>query len=282
MKIVEMSVSKFAGIQDNPRQRDTERHARKAKGYLRNESDTHRLVSVAELPDGKQFKLDGHTRCYLWEHQLISPPLKKLKAVVYSCKTMEEVKELYVQFDNAYATENSSDRLSGAIREHNIQLQSNMLKGYDFAQALKCVNREGLTEYALVGIFANEIAILDSWMLPQKRPVLGKPTKIHTCIKAIAIALLSTGEDEAKVHTFISGVVRDEGSIKAGSRDGIAWASELWTRRSSDGAISGWDNLNQFLDELLWCYRMTRHRKNAPGLKAKKDMTGKFMEMIAR
>lgn len=283
MKVVDMSVSTFSNIADNPRQRDTVRHARKAKKYLSSPSDSHRLVSIAELPNGNRFKLDGHTRCYLWGEGIVDPPSGKLKAVIYTCRNMDDVKKLYVQFDNQMATEGTSDRLSGACREHGIELKSNLLKTFDFAQALRCVNRDSsLSEYELVAKYGEYIAVVDNWMLPQKRSILGKSTKVHTCIKAIAFALLATNEDEQDAHAFVSGIVRDEGSIRGGSRDGIAWAAELWTRRAADGAISGWQNLDAFLDELLWCYRMKRHRKNAPGQKARAEMAGGFKELISK
>lgn len=62
-----MSLHQWLQVPDNPRQRDTIRHATKAaKDHLSEPSLTHLEVSAAELPNGELLKLDGHTRSYLW------------------------------------------------------------------------------------------------------------------------------------------------------------------------------------------------------------------------
>jgi hypothetical protein len=256
-----MSVAKFISISDNPRQRDTERHAKKAVKWLSKPAETHEVVSIAQLADGRQFKLDGHTRAHLWSNGKIPAP-DKVKAVQFDCKSIQEVMELYTHFDNAKAVETATDKVAGACREHRMELKSGLLSRHDFAQALRCVDRGKLTEYELVGKFKKEIEEVDSWGLPKQCKLLGKRSSVHTCIKALAIKLLQVGEPEEEVKDFIVRLVKDLGTMKNGRKDGVVFAREWWAARDADGALSGWGNLNGFLDELTWCYQVPGYRVN--------------------
>src|SRR4029077_6653573 len=70
---IEMSVADWIQVAPNPRQRDTEKHARKAK-HLMTPQPTHRRVSMAMTPDGRKWKLDGHTRALLWSRNQVERP----------------------------------------------------------------------------------------------------------------------------------------------------------------------------------------------------------------
>lgn len=106
-------------VKDNPIQRDTEAHATRASrpgNHLAKMHETHRQLAMAELPNGVQYKLDGHSRSYLWNEHLLSPPPEKLVVTVYSVANRAEAINFYRTFDNAAATENKKDRLFGAFR----------------------------------------------------------------------------------------------------------------------------------------------------------------------
>jgi hypothetical protein len=121
-----MSVDAWCAMLDNPRQRDTEKRVRKATrpgGHLRVSSPVHAQTFAAQLPDGRMFKLDGHTRAWCWEHGRLIPPEQVLVTVIPAAD-VDEVKELYKQFDDPRASENLQDKLSGALREHDLDLRS--------------------------------------------------------------------------------------------------------------------------------------------------------------
>jgi len=128
---VQMPLGTWFAILDNPRQRDTEEHARKAaREHLRAPNPTHRSVSAACLPSGKMVKLDGHTRTFLWASgKLEAPADGTVTVTVYPVHDMEEVKDLFDTFDNRLAVMTTQDRLAGGKREHALELHSSCLSG---------------------------------------------------------------------------------------------------------------------------------------------------------
>lgn len=75
MSYRKMLVEDWIKVEDNPIQRDTEKHAAKAK-HLMTPHPSHSFVFAAELPNGKLIKLDGHTRALMWRRKDVSPPMQ--------------------------------------------------------------------------------------------------------------------------------------------------------------------------------------------------------------
>lgn len=130
-----MSVQDWIRVSDNPIQRDTARHAVKAK-HLRTPHPTHSVVHAGELPNGKLVKLDGHTRALLWKQKEIEAPIQ-LNVVIYPCKDMAEVEQLYQDFDSKEALETTRDKVSGAYNKHDFDPQSALLQTGNIVQALR-------------------------------------------------------------------------------------------------------------------------------------------------
>ncbi len=123
---IRMPVQDWFKVPDNPRQRNTEKHAKKASrpgGHLRVASPVHAQVFAAEFPDGKMMKLDGHTRAWLWERQTLDAP-DELLVTVIPVKDENDVKTFYTHFDDSRAAETSQEKLSGALREYDVELKS--------------------------------------------------------------------------------------------------------------------------------------------------------------
>jgi hypothetical protein len=135
-KTIHMTVEQWAKIQQCPRQRHTESHAKKAIKHLQNVSPAQARVSMAVLPSGETYKLDGHTRSLLWmRNEIARPP--ELIVDVYEVSSIEDVKELYDHFDNKNAAEDTADRLSGALNEHDINLKSTLMQRLRFSTGLR-------------------------------------------------------------------------------------------------------------------------------------------------
>ena len=112
----------WAKVADNPRQRDTEAHALYANrpgNHLSKYHESHQTVKMAVLPDGRTFKLDAHSRDWLWQRGLLRAP-EILTVEVWECPDIEKVKEMYQTNDNPKAAEQAKDRLFGAARENKI------------------------------------------------------------------------------------------------------------------------------------------------------------------
>jgi hypothetical protein len=166
----EISVDQWGKFLDNPRQRDTERHAKAAlQKHLKEYNQRQAQVDAGVLPDGTIYKLDGHTRALVWERgQLKQPPV--LFCTFWPCRDIEEVKSLYDTFDSQGAVETSSDKIAGAKREHNLVFKSPILKGDKFTYALKTAtatlhspnHAKSLSTPELVGMWIPELHLLDT------------------------------------------------------------------------------------------------------------------------
>ena len=141
---LEMSVSEWVDVPDHPRQRDTVRQAAKGHWKLARRAtgpvaESHRWVIGAEL-DGKLYKVDGHTRGYLWSLGKLKKPAS-LYVTVYRCTTRAELIELYGTFDSQAAVEKQQDRVTGAMRQLRLNFQSKRLRYGAITDALSIARR---------------------------------------------------------------------------------------------------------------------------------------------
>jgi hypothetical protein len=169
---IAMSASEWAKIPDNPIQRDTELHARRAK-HLHSPSPMHRFVVMAELPDGQRFKVDGHTRSFLWQKGEIPRP-QAVAVDVIDCVDIAAVELLYRHFDNPSAAETSAEQLTGAARLFDLEFRTTLLRDGRYGAALKraflLVKGYSTTKswrelpfvYASVELFRDELVWLDT------------------------------------------------------------------------------------------------------------------------
>lgn len=161
-----MSIDDWISVPDNPRQRNTERRAQAALKWLGQPSPTHCRVAMAVLNDGRRFKLDGHTRALLW-YRRQAPEPQQLIVDVYLCPNIERVKTLYDELDSVNAVKTPADAVTGAYREHDLQLSNRFLAGGGLKSGLKasyraCVSTCGDFDINhAVGLFKPELLALD-------------------------------------------------------------------------------------------------------------------------
>jgi hypothetical protein len=236
MPLRKMKVSDWIKVQDNPIQRDTERHAAKAK-HLLTPLSIHAVVYAAELPNGKLVKLDGHTRALLWSrNQVRHPP--EVECIVLPAESMEEAKRLYQTLDSKEALENIRDKISGAFRDLNFYPESGLLKQGNIANALRlCWNvmigkaitggsgamksETGYSLYSAVREFSSEIFALDAFDEKHFNPTSG----------VIAAFILTVRKHGSKIIPFWRSVFADGGEKKDGKMDGIQALCELVLQR---------------------------------------------------
>lgn len=140
--IVMMDWAVWRDLPSHPRQRDTERHA-KAKHFIEAKASNKRIVKehlahvTAAIYRGRWYKVDGHTRTFLWENgSLKLPDDHTLRVTVFECRTRDELNKLYTMFDNPSAAERSYEQVYGAMRELNMELRSKRLRRGHFKDAL--------------------------------------------------------------------------------------------------------------------------------------------------
>ena len=163
-----MAVTDWINIPDCPIQRDTEKHAKRARSaHLKKPSPAHQRVAMARMDDGFVCKLDGHTRSLLWQEGSLQPVNGKVYVDVYDCKSKCEIAELYKTFDNPSATETAKDRVYGAYRLHGFTPQSNLIKSGGITSAIKiCTNTKINAEniYDSITPFIKPLELIDKEM----------------------------------------------------------------------------------------------------------------------
>lgn len=244
MDIRHMSVKQWIAVTPNPIQRDTERHAAKAK-HLLTPLGVHAVVHAAELmKDDTLVKLDGHTRALMWaRNQMRHPP--EVIVMVTRVRDIEEAKELYRTFDSKDALETTTDKVLGAFGAHQFHPESGLLKAGNITNAMKMcfhifknepintgpVRRALFDIYKCIDEFTNELLALDSFGIgTQNKFVTGG---------IIAAFVLTYRRHGMKALPFWQAYFADTGQKNAGKMDGVQALRELiLTRAKGQGGLS--------------------------------------------
>lgn len=223
-----MTPIQWSSVPDNPRQRDTVRHLKRAK-HLYEESPTHSHVSMAICPDGSKFKLDGHTRALLWTQRPdLAPPF--VHVTCFYVGSIAEVVELYGHFDAREALETASDKVSGAYHEIDWNPQSSFLQTGAITVALRLTEGifrgtgdskevKKLSIYALVPAWQIELQMLDSI-----NPVIKNRRWNQATVTAALLTLRRRGQ---KAQEFWDLFNRDVGVKLESEMDGVEAANRL-------------------------------------------------------
>ena len=240
---VVMSFKDWSEMQENPIQRDTERHAAKAlKNHLKKDSITHLRVSAAVTETGEMYKLDGHTRTYLWVNGLLSAP-KYVYVDMYRVNGLHEVMELYKQFDNSAAAEDSFDKLSGSVNLHGYVLQSHLLKKSGLTTALQIVTGrvKNFDIYKAVDMYIEEIKAIDAMMLSANLLNSG-------IIAAMILVCKIYGRESLD---FFRKVANDEGIKTLETKDAVQCLREAILKARKEKKNSGRDNVVAICEKAL-------------------------------
>ncbi len=274
-----MLTEDWIAVKDNPIQRDTERHAAKAK-HLMTPHPTHSFVFAAELPGGKLIKLDGHTRALLWKRKQVPAPMQ-VNVGVIPAKDMEEVEQLYKDFDSREALETNRDKVFGAFNRHNFEPQSALLQYGNITYAMRIsysvlngmatgsaargsgkkvseraaiINKADV--YKMINEFSYELHALDAFNLRQGQISGG----------IMAAFILSYRRHGHKVTPFWTGVFGGKGRKIDGQMDGIQALLELvMARKGNYGGSASTDMAARALNIIeRWMRDETLYRQPPP------------------
>jgi len=273
MSYKKMLVADWVAVEDNPIQRDTERHAAKAK-HLLTPHPTHSFVFAAELPSGKLIKLDGHTRALLWKRGEVAAPTQ-LQVGIVPVKDRAEAEKLYKDFDSRDALETMRDKVSGAFNRHDFDPQSGLIQAGNITSALRIAysvlsggaasTAGSSTEHAksrkadvyeMINEFSGELHMLDGFGLAQGKIQSG----------AIAAFILSARRYGHKVTPFWRGVFGNTGEKSGGQMDAVQAICELLLgRRGNYGGSASYDLCARILNGVeKWMRDETMYRVPAP------------------
>lgn len=171
-----IAYSEWLSIADCPFQRNTAERAKSAD-HLKNFDDSHRRVALAVLPNGDRYKVDGHTRAFVWSKGLANgvPSPLTLTADIYKCagRDRETLGALYDRFDSRNSVQTTADITHSAANELNLAFSSPMLQRDRYAGALKRLynitngysdGRAGDAKftYTVIHYFSEELRLFDS------------------------------------------------------------------------------------------------------------------------
>lgn len=122
-----MSYKQWLSIPDMPIQRDTPTHADEA-WWLETLCEAHFTVHMVVLPDGTEYKADGHTRTYMWVNDMTDRVPDYLNVQVHHVRDMEHAKKIYKQYDGSGQTKNAGDQLFSALKEFGVPMTSKFFK----------------------------------------------------------------------------------------------------------------------------------------------------------
>ena len=131
---IDFTLAEYAALPDNFFQRGIKERLKKNR-LIRTFDIMHADVVVCRFK-GKLYKVDGHTRCYVWMNGLSDRTPEVIHARVWNCATREDVKWCYDHYDNQAAVETSSDKLAGAMRSNEVVFNTDWLNKHAFFSAL--------------------------------------------------------------------------------------------------------------------------------------------------
>lgn len=268
---IQMSCEDWIAVPSNPIQRDTERHAQRAK-HLLVPLPVHAVVAAARLPSGKLVKLDGHTRALIWD-RLIVPRPAQIEVHLYEVPDLEEAARLYKTFDSKEAMETSTDKVSGALRGMGYTPQSGQIASGAINSALRISwqavygfsHRDQARDvYEAINEFAAEIIALDEMGLAKGQLRTG-------VMAAVFISFRKHGDP---VMGFWRAVANDSGTKNAGVMDAVQGLKEVMLSRPTN---AGHNASNDLCARALTCVEAWHRGENFHRLPRPTDI-GSYLE----
>ncbi len=131
----------FSGYGTNPAQRWTERRAHsKEADHLRVFCEPHRKAVAAIMKvDGRRFKVDAHTRDYMWSKGMTEgvPDNLMLSVDFYEVDDTAALIALYHLHDSKAASHSARDDTHSAANSSDIVYESAMMRANGYGNALK-------------------------------------------------------------------------------------------------------------------------------------------------
>lgn len=98
----------------------------------------HLVVFAVCFPDGKTWKIDGHTRTEAWQTEGFPAP-EDVLVVIYSVKDRAEAREIYDLIDGRDSVKNGSDGIYSALREAGFSPISPLIASCEYNSPLNAV-----------------------------------------------------------------------------------------------------------------------------------------------
>jgi len=177
LKSVYMSAADWIKVPPNPIQKSN-RATRRRTDHLRTFNDSHARVHMAEYPDGRRCKLDGHGRSHVWENGLSDFIPRRVQVFIVPVRNDAEAEKHFRYYDSLEAKKNASDNVHGALKHHRVPTNSALFQsstgiatplGYAFeifnaaTSTTTHVATSKATVYDHISAFKEQLAALDDF-----------------------------------------------------------------------------------------------------------------------
>lgn len=242
-----MTPEEWADVPDNPRQRDTEFRAARAR-HLNVLEAAHTLVHMAEWDLGR-CKLEGHTRALKWMQSPDTAP-ESVDVRVYVVESIEDAKRLYGHFNSKEEGERANDRLFGALRENGISPTSDFVRKAKFSNAVNMAftfyedhgRHKSRPIYEKVEFFRDQIVLLDS--------IAGASRRMISAV--VCCFLMSTRKHGPVVADFFQRYILDGGTKDGRRKDCVQLFSDVMSEVRKNG-FCDWATQEAAVAKGLWC-----------------------------
>ena len=250
-----------------PIQRDTAAHATRFNrrgGHLAEAHMSHQRVSMAVTKKGVKYKLDGHSRGYLWKRGLLDAPIN-LTVDVYRVEAVQDVMDLYKVFDSDTAVENTGDKIMGAFSYHKFNPRHRALFSTSTVSAMRVLvfpSRFGddkvLSIYDLVEPWIPTFRILDSLEPFSNSRYFPSPVK--------AAMMMTVLRDKNKALSFWQAFHDEDISRTKVSKDGMYASRELTDVWLSDpiNHMRGYGGIRKYAPIYVYFYDQWSRGKRIP------------------
>lgn len=243
IQTAEITVDDWIALPNHPHQRNTLRHANAPHLRFAKQADgavaDHLSHVVAAHLDGTYYKVDGHTRAYLWQQRKLPRPAR-LHVTLYQVASRAELDNLYKIFDSAGAAKTRNDEVYAGYRECGLQLRSSRLRHGLLSDTLNIALR-GATRtqqdrqrpevdlFRAVAVFKEELVLLDG-IDPQPNP-------FYSGVVAAALIGLTLYPKD-RILDFFDKLNRKEGNRRAGRSDPVDAVLTVIQQMTMDRSIT--------------------------------------------
>jgi hypothetical protein len=237
IEVRQCSVPEFCQLPPHPCQRDTEEHATFAeRRYLKESAPTHAMVATV-VYNGMVYKLDGHTRAYMWTNRGLARPAM-LNDVRYYVETLGDFEDLYYMIDEKQQGKTPRATLDGVVHAAGYRFEAELLKKNTYMMAVYAamngtfdnVSTMDYKQYSSLSGTERRHAIrevLSQWgELFNIIDEIGPKASHGWKSPVLAAMFMSIRRYGRKIIPFWVGVVNDEGWHAGGLKDGVQTACD--------------------------------------------------------
>jgi hypothetical protein len=234
---------------------------------------------------GDYFRLNGNTRCDAWEVRPELIPDSHLDVKIYEVDSKEYAKALYDSFDSTDSVENSTDKVTGYLRERNYKAKNYRIKKGSFKTAVNNAcryahNQEGVYLHGKdmnnkfdvkLDFYWKELTKLDTYPLDELTKYSGN------VLTAFLLVLKKYGTNNKKFDQLFNNFKDSITTYNTASYvDGVNYVfNNIYTANHEVWTQTGFSNSFSLISKILYGFDMFMKGEN---VSKKEKLKDKFLK----